>query len=739
MEDASYLSSGELERARRSYYLHSILNGISFRLLAGSIITLYALRLGAGNTFVGLLSSFMYFSMVFLLVGRPLVARLGAVRVQATFWALRYIAMTPALLTVIPSVRANVPLTFSLLALAVFGFHTSKGIALAGQNTILGLVVGQKDRGAVLSRVQSMNTTFSIIAWLLVGVALGREGPLGVYAAIFAVGILFGLGSSWVLSHLPEPRDAEAGSAERLLTSLRRGLENEGFRRLTVVKFLKNLFLGMTGAFLIVQFKRVFLHPDSDVVYITLIGSLGVIAMAAVAGFLMDKVGAKPLFFTFSVMTALTLLPIVAGPVANRGFLPWLIPCIVFFFYNMGSMGMNNCSQDYFFATVRPEERLNLGVVFNITAGIAGFLGSVGGGVILDLMLSGSRLSEAAVFRIYFAIMFAALLVVSLFIFRMPDIGAYSILNTLSILFSPRNLRAIRLLRRLDRSRTVHEEQQTIRALAVSPSSVSVDDLLAKLKSPSFAIRSEALNALRNHPVDPRIREALVDEVRDHQFTTAYVAAEIAGGQGIAEAIPALREALGSDDFMVSGKAMISLAQLGDRESLPVIKKLFEDTTNPRLIIHGARAFAQFRDPDLIASLVAKLEPQIAPFVRDEIILAIAEIAGMGDWFFPLYSKFLERKLAGTVELRAQLAGAAPELGVLAQEVAGEPAVFAVTVKRVLHASPLFINGRNFTETFAAALRKENLLNLSRFRFLVASLYVWQSLPAPMGPGQPGP
>ena len=723
MAEPQILTSAELGRNRRRYYLHSILSGVSFRLLAGSIITLYALRLGAGNTFVGLLSSFMHVSMLFLLVGRRLVARMGAVRLQSVFWAVRYLAMAPAVLTVHPAVRSNPPLAFALLAIGVFGFHTAKSIAMAGQKTILGLLVGARDRGAVLSRIQSLNTGFSTVAWLLVGLALGRDAPLGTYAVTFAVGIFVGLAAAWALSGLPEPQDAEAGSGEKLFDAVRSGLTSPGYRRLTVVIFLKNLFLGMTGAFLIVQFKRVFMHGDGEIVYITLVGSLGVIAMAALAGLLMDRVGARPLYFAFSVVTALTLLPIVIGPAAPGGWAAWIIPCAVFFFYQMGSMGMANCSQDYFFATVKPEERLNLGVAYNINAGVAGFLGSFGGGLILDGMLASRVFPEVTVFRIYFGVLFAAMVVVSLAVVRLPNIGAYSIANTLSILFSPRDLRAIRLLRRLDQSQTAEEERQTIRALARNPSAVSVDDLLQRLRSPLYSLRMEALGALRHHPLDPGLSQALVTEVRDHEYTTAHVAAEIIGDRRVSEAIPALREALGSDDFMLCGKAMFALAQLGDRESLDAIRRLFEATPNPRLIIHGARAFARLKAAEMVPVLTTRLEPTIAPFIRDEIILALAEIAGMRDWFYPLYMAFLERQEAGVAELRERAARDG-ELAALAGEVTAEPEIFGRLAGKLAAERGVSVAGMDYTALFAAAATNPELMRLARFRFLFAGLLI---------------
>ena len=71
---------------------------------------------------------------------------------------------------------------------------------------------------------------------------------------------LFGLGAAWALSGIPEPQEAVASSRQPLWKEFRQSLKGEGYRRLTGVVFTKNLFLGMTGPFLIVYFKRRFLE-----------------------------------------------------------------------------------------------------------------------------------------------------------------------------------------------------------------------------------------------------------------------------------------------------------------------------------------------------------------------------------------------------------------------------------------------------------------------------------------------
>ena len=278
------LSSKELTRARRRYYAFGILNSISFKLVAGSIVTLYALDLGAGNTLVGLLESFGHISLLFLLIGRLLARRLGAIRVMSRFWALRYLMIIPAVISALPGVRDNPALALTLLAVSVFGFHAAKGTAMASQNPVLGMVAGVRDRGAFLSRIQILDQPFSIITWLVVGFVLGRGAPPETYGLFFAAGIVFGLGGAWQISRLPEPTRSGPGHSAPLLPNVIQALRSRPFRRLMGVTFVKNAVLAMTGPFLIVFFKRVYLHTDANMVYLTLASNVGVLLMACSPG-----------------------------------------------------------------------------------------------------------------------------------------------------------------------------------------------------------------------------------------------------------------------------------------------------------------------------------------------------------------------------------------------------------------------------------------------------------------------
>ena len=257
-------------------------------------------------------------------------------------------------------------------------------------------------------------------------------------------------------------------------------------------------------------------------------------------------------------------------------------------------------------------------------------------------------------------------------------------------------------------------------------------------------MRTEALSTLRALPPSLAITEALITEVEEHHFTTAHIAAEILGSRRCREASAALRQALRSEDFMLCGKAMVALAQIGDRASFEEIRRTFAASVNPRVLIHGAKAFAHFADPDVLPDLLGKIGPSSAPFVRDEILLAVADIVGMGDWFYRSYSAFLESEARGLLELRGALDHVSEDHEALLSSVAQGGARYAEAAARLLSRAPLPVARPkgprvDAAPMLAAAVENASLVSLSRLRFLAAAAIVWRDAPADVPSALPPP
>jgi MFS family permease len=569
------LSPGALGRARGLFVLFAVLNVMSFTLLSGNIITLYALRLGAGNLLVGLLSSFMYLAYVFLFVGRRIAPKWGMIRLMGRFWMLRYLLMLPIIASPFFVTGGYTGLAYTVIIFSVLGFNTARGVAIAAYNPIIGEIAAEKDRGAFLSRVQAIQHSVALALAVAMALFLGRNAPLYIYSLFILTGVVTGLIAASTIFRFPEPVQSEQPRRGNLLRRFGEAISLRTFRTFILLYFFTTLLIYMVAPFLVVYFKRSYLQPDNVILFFIVFGSAGAVLMALVSGFLIDKIGAKPLYFLFFAILTLVLIPTVVSPPFTTTWGVWVFACLVLLFFNLGQFGILNAGQTYFLAAIKPEDRLDLGVIFFTTLGVAGALGSILGGIVLRSIegwLSGSSLAsgnlQTRVFQIYFGVVAVLSLIVLLFLNTMENLGAYPIRDALAAIFSPRDLRAISLTHRLKRVQSVAEEKRTLKAMGEAHSGLSLADVLSRLRSPRFTIRAEALQALVDLPLDREAVQALISEVKNHSYTTAYLAADILGSRKIVQGVPVLRKSLESSDFFLQGKSMVALARLEDRPSI---------------------------------------------------------------------------------------------------------------------------------------------------------------------------
>jgi MFS family permease len=737
------LSLGVRRRGQRRFLLFTYFNVISFNFLSGNVMTLYALRLGADTLFVGLLAAFLHVAELMPPLGKVMVRRFGAVRVMGVTWFIRYLLMAPLLLAPwLVQQGGGGRLALAVCVISTLGFNVSRGLGITSHNPIVGGITSTRDRGAFLSRNQLIIHTMSIATGAAMALLLQlRADPagLGRYSIIIGIGIGAGLVASALVFGMPEPLEARRSARTPLLESLRKGLERSGFRRFLAVHFMSFLILSMAGPFLIVLLKRGYQQGDDVVVAFTVIGSFGAIATALLAGMMLDRYGAKPLYFIFTVLVVLSLVLPIVSPAIHDHVTFWFYAGALFFLYSMGAVGVGTSINTYFFSLIQPDERLNLGIVYFLVTGLAGTAGSLLGGWVLQVLENTRGLGDVAnglpAFRVYFGMLAGILVLLLPIILTLEKLGSRDVREVLSTFLSLRDLRAIVLLGRLARSSDLSDERRVIQALGESSSGVPSEELIERLRSPMFSIRMEALNALSNLPWDTDVEKALVSEVRNHHFTTAHVAAEMIGNRRTVRAVRELREALQSRDYMLRASAMVALAQLGDRRGMADIRTIVSHTDNPRLLIYGAQALEIAGGAEALPVLFSQLTKRQYPFVRDEIILSVAGILGFKRDFYPWYTHFLERGLEGLTSVRdfmqeRILAGenpvVAPEVLSLAlEEATGRGESFAAAVEEALKHVALDVLGQDVGQIVRASMRDDALMRLERFRFLVASALVW--------------
>ncbi len=645
--DNEAYSLPEKMRGRKILTLYSVFNSFSFLLLSGNILTLFVLRMDASSSFIGLISSFSYISFFFMVIGRKLIFVFGLIKSYGSAWLLRYLFMLPSLAAPLVYNAGNRSFALGLVLFSALGFHIFRGIGVVAYTPILRNLSEGKDQGRFLSLFQIIAHIISIITGIGVVLLLGESASLSRYLFFLIAGIGMGIVAALMLFRLPVPSNGMAGKTRKLMVSVSLAYRRKNFRRFVWIIAVVSLVIGMVRPFSIVFIKQIYPISDSMAVLYTVIGSVGAIFMGLMSRLLLDRLGAKPLYIIFNILTFLSLIPLVLA-LPMTGFSLILYLGAAFFLLYLGTAGAENTAQSYLFGLIRPEDQLNLGMFYYLVMGVAGTAGSLFGGVILDFFDTVKLDLETGGFRIFYSLNGLILAGAVFAMSRLERLGAYTFRGALNVIFSLRDLKAINLIQRLDKTTSLGEEWRILKELGQSKSPVSQEEILKRLNSPSYGTRSEALQALETVPLDARAAESVIQHVKMHPFTTSYIAARILGKQLIRKGIPVLREALRSPDYLLAAKSMISLAQLGDAESIRTIEEIMNESDNPLLLIHGVNALAIFGDESSVPVLldILKREPS-HPFLRDEIILSLSRLLGISDWFYPFYSEFLENQRNG--------------------------------------------------------------------------------------------
>ncbi|MDR0473782.1 MAG: MFS transporter [Treponema sp.] len=652
--DSSALSPYRLGKARDLYNTFNVFNSLSWQFLVGNIITLFALKLKASSTYIGTLNAILYCSLFFLPFGKLLAKRFSIIKIYSNAWILRAVGMIPAIIAPFAAYGGREDLALVLVIAGVSVFHVSRGIGMIGNNPVLSFLSTGPDRGSYMSQIQIINNAVGMFGGFIIAMLLGRDPPLFLYSVIFIFGLGTGIASGLIIRKIPGPPIAEdSGPPAKLPDLVRQAWANPSLKQFILILFLVALISGVSRAFLVVYSREIFAQTDGMISLYAVFAGLGVLMIGLMVRFLVDRIGAKPIFIICVIIGFVSLIPILFVPGNLSETTVVLYLTFLFFMINFGFLGAEGIAQTYFLSLIPSGKMLDMGILYFFVFGIAGTSGSFLAGVFLDAV-TGMGFSYSAAFRILYLIMILLSGTALALQRKLVPLGAIPFKGALEVLFSFRDLRAISLLDRLDKTVDTHEEAALLGALHDTPSKLAIKGLLDRVKSPRLPIRLEALRAIGAlETLDENTEKALKDDIINNSFTTAYYSARILGKHKVFSAIPLLRNMASSKDYMLAGEAVIALAKLGDNAFRPTIEKLIAKTKNPRLKIMGVEAAGFFGSPNSLSVLLEILKgADPPPYLRDEVILAMANILNIHAQFYPLLVRFLtDESLVSTLAL----------------------------------------------------------------------------------------
>jgi MFS family permease len=638
------LSPYQQQKAREVYNFFNVFNAISWNLLVGVIITLFARRLGASPTYIGLLSSAFYIALFLLPLGKLLARRFSLIGIFSVTWIIRSLCMLLAVAAPFFEYAGHRNTALLLIMLGVFLFHTFRGVGMISNNPVLSLLASGPDRGSYMTQIQVIGGAIGMFGSFFIAMVLGMNPPIFIFSILLSAGVIMGVISGSVIKKVPEPPSEKESEGGNLISIFKDALAQDSLRNFMIILFMVILASGVSRTFAVVYAREVLEHSDGLISLYSVFGGLGNLMVGLSVKFLVDRLGAKPLFLVCVLIGFVSILTVIffpSGAIFNvTGTILFMV--FLFFMLNFGFLGSEGIAQTYFLALIPTDKMLNLGILYFFVFGAAGAAGSFLSGLLLDfLMLLG--LSPFVSFKILFIIIGGLTITALAMQKKMKPLGSLPLKGALEVIFSVRDLRAISLLDKLNKASDSHEEELLLGALHDTPSHLAIGGLLERARSPRLATRQEAIAALEKmERLNKNAEKALIDDMTHNQYTTAYMSARILGKHGCSAAIPLLREFAASSDYMLAGESIIALARLKDEEFRPEIERIILAADNPRLKIMGAEALGLYRSVEslfVLVEILRKSEPHL--YLRDETVLAMASILGTHKKFYSVLLKYV--------------------------------------------------------------------------------------------------
>lgn len=379
----------QLSRGFKYFVGDGICSQSMLTLTQGAILVGFALKLGASNSIIGLLSAIIALTQLIQIPAIYLVERFRvrrAICVFASFGSrmfLLFIALIPFLFS------SELAVVFLLVALLL---NTGIGsISGCSWNSWMHDLIPPKQLGSLFSRRIVLATAVSIPLFIASGFLIDYSNilfPSSVlfgYSVLFFSGFAFGMIGLYFLSHIPETRMLPADKNQKFLSQIFQPFKDLNFRKLIVFLGVWNFAVNMASPFFTVYLLNVLRFEMSTVVILSVLSLLMNIAFLQLWGRFTDRFSNKsvlglcgPLF-----IVCILLFPFTTMPGYYVLTMPLLV--VIYVFIGISTAGITLASQNIGLK-LAPSGKATAYLAANsfVSALAAGF-SPVLGGVLADL------------------------------------------------------------------------------------------------------------------------------------------------------------------------------------------------------------------------------------------------------------------------------------------------------------------------------------------------------------------
>jgi MFS family permease len=374
--------------AMRNAWRFAAFNGLSFQIVLGSPMILYAKTLNANATVLGIIAGMMPLMVIFQIPAAQYINRIGYKRFVLAGWGTRTVFTFGMALVPLATGFLDITTQLVLLLALLFGFNLVRGISSCAWLPWITHLVPEHQRGRYVSGDAAMSNLGSFLTVIVSAVCLGKSPHAWQYAVIFAFSAVMGVVSLMYLNHVPDvPITEEIRSSSQPVPWLEI-LRHPPFQKLLRFVMVWSLAYGGFTTFTVAFLKTETGLPEAKILFVTSVAFLGGLSSLWLLGHRLDHVGSKPILG----LSLCFWLLIVAGWIALAGgalsaHLPLILALQFFMGLFAALVGMANSRLAM--AIIPAMGRNHFFVLYSVFASVSLGLAPMLWGLIIDLI--GSR------------------------------------------------------------------------------------------------------------------------------------------------------------------------------------------------------------------------------------------------------------------------------------------------------------------------------------------------------------
>jgi MFS family permease len=269
-------------------------NALSFQIMLGSPMILYARSLDASATVLGIIAGMMPLLVVFQIPAANHINRIGYRRFVLAGWTTRVMFIFGIALVPLTSEFLDAGNRLALLLALLFCFNLSRGISSCAWLPWITLLVPAELRGRYLARDAAVQNLASFIAFLIAALTLAGATHAWQFALLFAFSGMMGAISLVFLKRIPDVPIPETVRTSPEPVPWLAMTRYAPFRKLLHTLIAWSVVYGGINAFTVAFLKARSGLSEGQILLISSVAFIGGVSSLWSLGSRFDRVGSKP-------------------------------------------------------------------------------------------------------------------------------------------------------------------------------------------------------------------------------------------------------------------------------------------------------------------------------------------------------------------------------------------------------------------------------------------------------------